>query len=118
MRNSICKTALVLLVILASREIRAQTLPAAPGAGLSVGSGTFGVRNMDFDHWSQQTQRYDAARCAARRAEDLKAFADYRSSIERYELDYLKQVQKDQDLRARTNRDPSQTVSGKQDSVP
>ena len=96
----------------------AQTLPATPGTGLSVGTTTFGVRTMDFDLWCQQTQRYDAARCAERRAEDVKAFEDYRSSIERYELDYLKQVQKDQDLRARTNRDPSQTVSGKQDSVP
>ena len=96
----------------------AQTLPAAPGRDLSVGTGTFGVRNMDFDLWCQQTQRYDAARCSARRPEDLKAFADYRSSIERYELDYLKQVQKDQDVRVRTNRDPSQTVSGKQDGVP
>ena len=96
----------------------AQTLPAAPGRDLSVGTGTFSVRNMDFDLWCQQTQRYDAARCSARRAEDVKAFADYRSSIERYELDYLKQVQKDQELRARTNRDPTQTVSGKQDGVP
>jgi hypothetical protein len=99
-------------------ESGAQTLPATPGRDLSIGTGTFGVRNMDFDLWCQQTQRYDAARCSARRAEDLKAFEDYRSSIERYELDYLKQVQKDQDLRARTNRDPSQTVSGKQDGVP
>ncbi|HEY4264057.1 MAG TPA: hypothetical protein VGM72_01965 [Micropepsaceae bacterium] len=96
----------------------AQTLPPTAGRDLSVGTGTFGVRNMDFDLWCQQTQRYDAARCAARRAEDIKAFEDYRSSIERYELDYLKQVQKDQETRARTNRDPSQTVSGKQDGVP
>jgi hypothetical protein len=96
----------------------AQNLPAAPGRDLSIGTGTFGVRNMDFDLWCQQTQRYDATRCAARRPEDVKAFEDYRSSIERYELDYLKQVQKDQELRARTNRDPSQTVSGKQDGVP
>jgi hypothetical protein len=96
----------------------AQTLPPTPGRDLSIGTGTFAVRNMDFDLWCQQTQRYEAERCAARRPEDLKAFEDYRSSIERYELDYLKQVQKDQDLRARTNRDPSQTVSGKQDGVP
>jgi hypothetical protein len=107
-----------LAVCLSAGSSGAQTLPPAPGRDLSIGTGTFGVRNMDFDLWCQQTQRYDAARCAARRAEDLKAFGDYRSSIERYELDYLKQVQKDQDLRARTNRDPSQTVSGKQDSVP
>ena len=95
-----------------------QTLPTAPGRDLSVGTGTFGVRTIDFDLWCQQTQRYAADRCTARRPEDVKAFEDYRSSIERYELDYLKQVQKDQELRARTNRDPTQTVSGKQDGVP
>ena len=96
----------------------AQSLPAAPGRDLSIGSSTYNVRSMDFDLWCQQTQRYTAERCAARRAEDVKAFEDYRSSIERYELDYLKQVQKDQELRARTNRDPSQTVTGRQDGVP
>ncbi|SRR6266567_287518 len=96
----------------------AQSLPAAPGRNLSLGTSTFNVRTMDFDLWCQQTQRYAAERCAARRAEDVKAFEDYRSSIERYELDYLKQVQKDQNARTRTNRDPSQTVSGKQDGVP
>ena len=95
-----------------------QSLPATPGRDLSVGTTTFGVKTMDFDLWCQQTQRYAAERCTARRAEDVKAFEDYRSAIERYELDYLKQVQKDQDVRTRTNRDPSQTVSGKQDGVP
>ncbi len=96
----------------------AQSLPAAPGRDLSIGTSTFNVRSMDFDLWCQQAQRYAADRCAARRAEDVKAFEDYRGSIERYELDYLKQVQKQQDARTRTNRDPSQTVSGKQDGVP
>jgi hypothetical protein len=96
----------------------AQSLPAAPGRDLSIGTSTFNVRTMDFDLWCQQTQRYSQERCAARRAEDVKAFEDYRSSIERYELDYLKQEQRDQQLRTRTNRDPTQTVTGKQDGVP
>jgi hypothetical protein len=119
MQNNAGKTAIAMLAFaLWAGDSRAQTLPAAPGRDLSIGTGTFAVRNLDFDLWCQQTQRYDEMRCAARRLEDVKAFEDYRSSIERYELDYLKQVQKDQDLRARTNRDPSQTVSGKQDGVP
>jgi len=96
----------------------AQSLPAAPGRDLSIGTSTFNVQTLDFDLWCQQTQRYPQDRCAARRAEDVKAFEDYRSSIERYELDYLKQEQRDQDLRTRTNRDPTQTVTGKQDGVP
>jgi hypothetical protein len=96
----------------------AQTLPAAPGRGLSNGTSTFNVRTMDFDLWCQQTQRYASTRCAARRPEDVKAFEDYRASVERYELEYLKQVQKDQNARVRTNRDPTQTVTGNQDGVP
>ena len=107
-----------LILFLCAGELAAQNLPAAPNRDLSLGTGTFAVRGLDFDLWCQQTQRYDAARCSARRAEDVKAFEDYRSSIERYELDYLKQVQKDQELRARTNRDPSTTVRGRQDGVP
>jgi len=86
--------------------------------GLTLGTTTFNVRNIDFDLWCQQTQRYAADRCAARRAEDVKAFEDYRASIERYELDYLKQQQKEQEVRSRINRDPSQTVTGKQDGFP
>jgi hypothetical protein len=92
---------------------------APPGErGLTLGTGTFNVRNMDFDLWCQQTQRYAAERCAARRAEDVKAFEDYRSSIERYEIDHLKQVQREQEVRTRINKDPSQTVTGKQDGLP
>ena len=79
---------------------------------------TLNVRTMDFDLWCQQTQRYAPDRCAARRPEDLKAFGDYRASIERYELDFLKQQQKEQEVRSRINRDPSQTVTGKQDGLP
>ena len=86
--------------------------------GLTLGTSTFNVQNMDFDLWCQQTQRYAADRCAARRPEDVKAFEDYRASIERYELDHLKQVQREQEVRTRINRDPSQTVVGKQDGLP
>jgi len=101
-----------------------RSLPVAPGVDLSIGQSTyngqttFNVRPMDFDLWCQQTQRYTVDRCVARRVEDVKAFEDYRSSIERYELDYLKQVQRGQDAQARTNRDPLQNVQGKQDGLP
>jgi hypothetical protein len=119
MQNIVRRMALAALTLaLWTGSGEAQTVPATPGRDLSVGTGTYDVKNLDFDLWCQQTQRYEAERCSARRPEDVKAFEDYRSSIERYELDYLKQVQKDQETRAHTNRDPSQTVSGKQDGVP
>ena len=86
--------------------------------GLAVGTPTFNVRTLDFDLWCQQTQRYPAERCTARRAEDVKAFEDYRASIERYELDFLKQQDREQQVRERINRDPTQTVKGKQDGFP
>ena len=99
----------------------AQTLPIAPGLDLSTGSANqtiYNVRQMDFDLWCQQTQRYSAERCTDRRLEDVKAFEDYRTAVERYELDYLKQLQRDQDIRTRTTRDPMQNVQGKQDGLP
>ncbi len=96
----------------------AQPLPVAPGIDLSIGQTNYNVRQMDFDLWCQQTQRYTTERCADRRVEDVKAFEDYRTAVERYELDYLKQLQRDQDLRARTARDPLQNVRGKQDGLP
>lgn len=86
--------------------------------GLNLGTPTFNVQNMDFDLWCQQTQRYPAERCSARRPEDVKAFEDYRATVERYELDFLKQQDRDQQVRARINRDPTQTVTGKQDGLP
>ncbi len=103
----------------------AQQIPVAPGVDLSIGSNNpsngqsnFNVKNMDFDLWCQQTQRYEVNRCEARRPEDVKAFEDYRTAVERYELDFLKQQQHDDAFRARLNRDPLQNVQGKQDGLP
>jgi hypothetical protein len=104
--------------IMQSGWASAQQLPVAPGIDLSTGQTTYNVKPMDFDLWCQQTQRYSTDRCAARRVEDTKAFEDYRTAVERYELDYLKQLQRDEDLRARTSRDPLQNVQGKQDGLP
>ena len=101
-----------------ANDVLAQSLPAAPSLDLSIRPSQYNVKTMDFDLWCQQTQRYAIERCTARRPEDVKAFEDYRSSVERYELDYLKQVQKDQDTLSLFNRDPLQTVRGKQDGVP
>jgi hypothetical protein len=55
----------------------------------------YNVRTMSFELWCQDTQHYPPARCQARRPEDVGAFESYRRLIERYELDYLKRVQKD-----------------------
>lgn len=78
----------------------------------------FNVKNMNFDLWCADTMRYPAERCAARSAADEKAFEDYRSAIERYEIDHLKAVQRESDIRARTNQDPTSSVSRKADGFP
>jgi hypothetical protein len=96
----------------------AQSVSVGPGPDLSTGQTTYNVKPMDFDLWCQQTQRYSADRCAARRLEDVMAFEDYRTAVERYELDYLKQLQKDENFRTQTTRDPLQNVQGKQDGLP
>jgi hypothetical protein len=77
----------------------------------------YNVRTMSFELWCQDTQHYPADRCQARRPEDVAAFETYRRLIERYELDYLKRVQKDQNERTFTTRDPSQTVLDKADGL-
>jgi len=93
----------------------AQTLPSDRGP---VPALTLNVRTLDFDLWCQQTQRYAADRCSARRPEDVKAFEDYRATIERYEFDYLRQKDREEQVRTRINRDPNQTLRGKQDGLP
>jgi hypothetical protein len=79
----------------------------------------YNVRTMSFELWRQDTPHYPPERCQARRPEDVAAFESYRRLIERYELDYLKRVQKDQAAeRSFINRDPSQTVLDKVDTLP
>jgi len=75
----------------------------------------YNVKTMSFELWCQDTQHYPSERCQARRPDDVAAFENYRRLIERYELDYLKRVQKDQNERTFSTRDPSQTVLDKVD---
>jgi len=82
------------------------------------GPSNYDVKNMSFDTWCQETRQYSADRCHARRPDDVKVFEDYRSVIERYELEYLKRGQQNEELRADINRDPMQTVQGLQHASP
>ena len=103
-----------------SREILFAVAAFALWPGLAASQplsapSNFGVKSITFDTWCQDRMRYSADRCAARSAADEKAFTDYRSAIERYEIEHLKQVQREYDIRERTNRDPTATVSNKRD---
>ena len=78
----------------------------------------YDVKNMTFEMWCQDTQRYPMDRCQARRPADLTAFENYRAAIERYELQYLKQVERERQIRDSVTRDPTQSAISRQDSVP
>ena len=90
---------------------------AAPAQPLS-GPLNYDVKNLTFEAWCQETQRYPAERCQARSQADLTAFENYRAAIERYELQYLKQVQRERQIRDSVTRDPTQSATSRQDSVP
>ena len=59
----------------------------------------YDVKTLTFELWCQETQRYPTERCNARRPADVAAFEAYRASIERYELQYLKQVDRERQIR-------------------
>lgn len=76
---------------------------------------TYDVKTITFDSWCEGTQQYASDRCARRLAADVKAFELYRDSVERYELQYLKQVEQNRAAEQRGNRDPTQTERAIQD---
>jgi hypothetical protein len=105
------KAVILALLALASSGVALAQTPE-PGAT------PYDVKEITFDSWCQNTQRYSADRCQARRAEDVMAFENYRGTVEHYEFDYLKKEQKDQEIQNLTNRDPTANVSGKLDATP
>jgi hypothetical protein len=72
-------------------------LPVSAGAQQS----NYNVQVLSFDAWCQDVKRYPAERCEQRATEDQVAFADYRATVERYELPYLKRQQEEADLNNR-----------------
>lgn len=70
------------------------TLLVASGASAQTGQ-NYDVKTMNFDMWCQEQAHLPAARCDKRTPEDEKTFEDYRTKIERYEVPYLQQQQRD-----------------------
>ena len=58
----------------------------------------YNVQNMNFDMWCQETQHLPPDRCDKRLPQDDAAFNSYRSKIERFEIPYLKEQQRQQQL--------------------
>jgi hypothetical protein len=61
----------------------------------------YNVKTMNFDLWCQETQHLPPERCDKRTPDDEKTFEAYRDQVERYEVPYLQQQQRDLTL----NRD-------------
>lgn len=59
------------------------------------GGRNYDVKTMNFDLWCQEQAHLPAARCDKRTPEDEKTFEAYRTQIERYEVPYLQQRQRD-----------------------
>ena len=105
---------LFLISISALAIVGTHTVFAQPVSGPL----NYDVKTMTFELWCQETQRYAPERCQARRPADVAAFESYRAAIERYELQYLKQVDRERQIRDAVNRDPMQSATKRQDSGP
>jgi len=97
------------LLLLGSAGVSAQPLS---------GPLNYDVKTLTFELWCQETQRYPQERCDALHPADVAAFEAYRASIERYELQYLKQVDRERQIRDSVNRDPMQSTRDRQDGGP
>src|SRR4051794_31287292 len=75
----------------------AQDNPIVPGDPQAQ-STRYDVQQMNFDMWCQEEQHLPAARCDKRLPEDDAAFSAYRSKIERYEMPYLREQDRQQQL--------------------
>ena len=61
-------------------------------------SRNYDVKTMNFDLWCQETQHLPPERCDKRTPQDEEVFEAYRAKIERYEVPYLQQQQRDLNL--------------------
>jgi len=71
----------------------AQPLSPAPADG-----GRLKVQTLNFDLWCQETEKLAPERCDKRLPEDDAAFEAYRAKVEKYEVPYLKNKQREQSL--------------------
>src|ERR1700712_4663472 len=58
---------------------------------------------LGFDMWCQEMRLYPAARCEARREEDVKAYQQYRVEVEQFDRERAARQQRDQALLKKLN---------------
>lgn len=82
---------------LLSSAAMAQDNPIVPGDPQGLNP-RYNVTNMNFDMWCQEEQHLPPERCDKRLPADDAAFNTYRSKIERFEIPYLKEQQRQERL--------------------
>ncbi|HTO40914.1 MAG TPA: hypothetical protein VL026_08055 [Rhizomicrobium sp.] len=90
---SLVSASLLLLVSASLVPATAQPLSPAPADG-----GRLKVQTLNFDMWCQETEKLPPERCDKRLPEDDAAFDAYRAKVEKYEVPYLKNKQRQQSL--------------------
>jgi len=58
----------------------------------------YNVQDINFDLWCQETAALPPDRCDKRTPDDEAAYEAYRGAVEKYEIQYLKRKQSDQNL--------------------
>ncbi len=91
---------LMLCVMSSMNMLRILSMAAVTAAffvspAFAQGGRNYDVKTMNFDLWCQEQAHLPAARCDKRTPEDEKNFQVYRTQIERYEVPYLQQRQRD-----------------------
>lgn len=79
---------------------------AAFAAAAQVPPTNYDLANMNFDMWCQEQKHYPPERCDQRLPEDDKEFQAYRQTVEKYELPYLKDRDRQEYNRKVLGRDP------------
>jgi len=90
----------MLRVMTPMNRLRIVSMAAATAAffvtpASAQGGRNYDVKTMNFDLWCQEQAHLPVARCDKRTPEDEKTFQAYRTQIERYEVPYLQQRQRD-----------------------
>jgi len=62
---------------------------------------------LSFEMWCLEMRLYPAARCDARRQDDVKAYQQYRADVEQFDRQRTTRNQRDENLKRKLNPDPS-----------
>lgn len=90
---SLASASLLLFAAASLVPAGAQPLTPAPADG-----GRLKVQTLNFDLWCQETEKLPPERCDKRLPEDDAAFDAYRAKVEKYEVPYLKNKQRQQSI--------------------